>query len=103
MPFEKGNSYGNRKGRPKGADNKITKEIKEILQEVVFNAEEISKVYNGLDPHQKAEFMVRMARYVTPEQKAINLGLNQFIEQPLFLDVSEDNSYTEDTEAIQTD
>ena len=31
------------------------------------------------------------------------VDINQFIEQPLFLDVSEDNSYTEDTEAIQTD
>ena len=103
MPFKKGNSYGNRNGRPKGVNNKITKEIKDILQEVVFNADEISKVYNGLDNQQKAEFMVRMARYVTPEQKAINLGLNQFIEQPLFLDVSEDNRYIEDTEAIQTD
>ena len=89
MPFKKGNSYGNRKGRPKGVDNKITKEIKEILQEVVFNADEISKVYNGLDPHQKAEFMVRMARFVTPEQRAVNIGLHEFIEQPLFLDISE--------------
>ena len=31
------------------------------------------------------------------------VDINQFIEQPLFLDVSEDNSYTEDSEAIQTD
>jgi len=31
------------------------------------------------------------------------VDITQFIEQPLFLDVSEDNSYTEDTEAIQTD
>mgnify|MGYP001457414183 CR=1 FL=1 len=90
MPFEKGNSYGNRKGRPKGADNKITKEIKEILQEVVFNAEEISRVYSELDTRDKAEFMVRMARYVTPEQKAVNIGLHEFKEQPLFLDVDEE-------------
>ena len=90
MPFEKGNSYGNRKGRPKGADNKITKEIKEILQEVVFNAEEISRVYSELDTRDKAEFMVRIARYVTPEQKAVNIGLHEFKEQPLFLDVDEE-------------
>ena len=31
------------------------------------------------------------------------VDITQFIEQPLFLDVSEDNSYTEDSEAIQTD
>jgi len=31
------------------------------------------------------------------------VDITQFIEQPLFLDVSEDDSYTEDTEAIQTD
>ena len=90
MPFEKGNSYGNRKGRPKGADNKITKEIKEILQEVVFNAEEISRVYSELDTRDKAEFMVRMARYVTPEQKAVNIGLHEFKEQPLFLHIDEE-------------
>ena len=90
MPFQKGNTYGNRKGRPKGVDNKITKEIKEILQEVVFNANEISKVYNGLDPHQKAEFMVRMARFVTPEQRAVNIGLHEHVEQPLFLDIDEE-------------
>ena len=90
MPFQKGNTYGNRKGRPKGADNNITREIKEILQEVVFNANEISKVYNELDSHQKAEFMVRMARFVTPEQKAVNIGLYEHVEQPLFLHIDEE-------------
>jgi len=65
-------------------------EIKEILQEVVFNAEEISRVYSELDTRDKAEFMVRMARYVTPEQKAVNIGLHEFKEQPLFLDLDEE-------------
>ena len=30
--------------------------------------------------------MVRMARFVTPEQKAVNIGLYEHVEQPLFLD-----------------
>ena len=34
--------------------------------------------------------MVRMARYVTPEQKAVNIGLHEFKEQPLFLDLDEE-------------
>ena len=44
-----------------------------------------------LEPHQKAEFMVRMARYVTPEQRAVNIGLYEHIEQPLFLDQADDD------------
>ena len=76
------------------------------MASVQFTNRTISEKNNArltLKLRDKAEFVVRMARYVTPEQKAINLGLNEFIEQPLFLDVSEDNSYTEDSEAIQTD
>ena len=87
MPFQKGNKLG---GRTKGATNKLTKEIKQILQEVVFNAEEIRLVYHALEPHQKAEFMVRMARYVTPERRAVNIGLYEHIEQPLFLNEADD-------------
>ena len=34
--------------------------------------------------------MVRMARFVTNEQRAIKIGLHEFIEQPLFLDLNEE-------------
>ena len=32
-------------------------------------------------------------RFVTPEQKAVNIGLNEFKEQPLFLNVDEEEYY----------
>ena len=34
--------------------------------------------------------MVRMARFVTPEQRAVNIGLHEHVEQPLFLNVNEE-------------
>jgi len=30
-------------------------------------------------------------RFVTPEQKAVNIGLHEFKEQPLFLDIDEED------------
>ncbi len=32
-------------------------------------------------------------RFVTPEQKAVDIGLNEFKEQPLFLNVDEEEYY----------
>lgn len=39
---------------------------------------------------KNTKFMVRMTRFVTNEQRAINIGLREFIEQPLFLDLNEE-------------
>mgnify|MGYP001300308383 FL=1 len=35
------------------------------------------------------EMRVALAKYIIPEQKAIDLGVHQFKEQPLFLDDGE--------------
>ena len=40
MPFEKGNQYGNRAGRPKGSANKTTQAMKTFLETTVFDEEE---------------------------------------------------------------
>ena len=42
MPFEKGNKYGNRNGRPRGAKNKAS------LQNVDWTADEIKDVKEGI-------------------------------------------------------
>lgn len=52
MPFEKGNKYGNRKGRPKGATGKVkTSQLEKLLEALTKIGEE-----------EKEEFMHLVAR-----------------------------------------
>ena len=84
MPFEKGNKHGT--GRPKGSVNKTTERMKTFLETIVFDQDEFIKDWKELDVYKKMEMRVALAKYIIPEQKAIDLGLHQFKEQPLFLD-----------------
>tara|TARA_B100001057_G_scaffold481202_1_gene554943 strand:- start:371 stop:691 length:321 start_codon:yes stop_codon:yes gene_type:complete len=89
MPFEKGNQYGSRAGRPKGSANKTTQAMKTFLETTVFDEEEFIRDWKELDVYKKMEMRVALAKYIIPEQKAIDLGVHQFKEQPLFLDDGE--------------
>lgn len=86
MPFQKGNQHGNRAGRPKGSANKTTERMKTFLETLVYDQDEFVKDWKELDVYKKMEMRVALAKYVIPEQKAIDLGVHQFKEQPLFLD-----------------
>jgi hypothetical protein len=76
MAFKKGES-GNPKGRTKGAPNKSTAEIKEIITRVVGNQLELlesdlTKIRKQ-SPARAAEIYMKMVDYVLPKQTKIDI------------------------------
>ncbi len=68
MAFKKGSS-GNPKGKPKGAVNKTSKEVKSLVSEFVSaNWEQVQRDFNSkkLHPRDRLAFMERVLRYIIP-------------------------------------
>ncbi|MCB9074515.1 MAG: hypothetical protein H6552_03125 [Chitinophagales bacterium] len=66
MPFKK-NVSGNPKGKPKGAVNKTTRELREIINEFLSsNLDKIQDDYNQLEPKEKLLFIDKMLKHVLP-------------------------------------
>ena len=71
MPFEKGHKLDT--GRPKGSLNRELSEAKKILNTIIFDKQKIVDDFNELDVRGRMEFRVRMAKFVIPEQKAVEV------------------------------
>tara|TARA_R100001443_G_scaffold25905_1_gene38960 strand:+ start:1578 stop:1883 length:306 start_codon:yes stop_codon:yes gene_type:complete len=78
MPFQKGHKLST--GRPNGARNKELSEAKKILNKIIFEPQSIIDDFNNLDVKGRMEFRCRMARFVIPEQKAVEI--DQQIDSP---------------------
>ena len=85
MPFKKGNSFS--QGRPKGSENKGSKEFKEALDLFMTEAiKEVPELYNQLDAKEKLDYLAKLSPYITPritEQHLIDESEN--VDQPLFI------------------
>jgi len=80
MAFEKGKS-GNPSGKPKGAINKTTKEIREAITYVVSNnLEGFQRDLDELSPKDRIKVLVDLIQYITPKLKAV--GYQEVIEYP---------------------
>jgi len=67
MPFQKGNS-GNPAGKPKGATNKTTKELREIFQKIIEkNIKTLSKDLQAVGPETRIKLLIQMAEFVLPK------------------------------------
>jgi hypothetical protein len=81
MAFKKGQS-GNPAGRPAGAKDKMTSEIREAFQSLVEgnlnNIEAWLQATAEKDPAKALDFMLKLSEYTIPKLKAIQLttGLN---------------------------
>ena len=108
--WEKGQS-GNPKGRPKGVKNRSTIAKKWLDSKRVFlnpetNEEELMTLEDIMTLMQVQKAITQKdtssynaifnSRYGQPKE---TIDLNQIAEQPLFKDVSKNDSDTEDTEA----
>jgi len=71
MPFKKGES-GNKNGRPKGAQDKLTKEAREIFIETlegqVPNIEDAFKKVLKESPSKYLELFAKYAQYFVPKK-----------------------------------
>ena len=86
MAFKKGQS-GNPSGKPKGAINKTTKEIRETITHIVSN--NIDTIQNDLDelsPKDRIKILVDLIQYVMPKLKAV--GHQEIIKYPEGPDLS---------------
>ena len=71
MGLKKGQS-NNRKGRPKGSENKVNKPIREFITSFVDNNfDKIQEVYDSLEPKMKMKVLIDLTGFVLPKYAAI--------------------------------
>ena len=69
--------------RPKGALNKVTKDTKELIKDLIDNnLEGVQKDLEQLEPIQRLNIIVKLLQYVLPMPKDISISNNS--EMPLF-------------------
>ena len=70
MANNTGKKYG---GRKKGTPNKLTKELRSILKDVVYNElENIEERMDQLEPKQRIELIIKLMPYVFPKIDSIS-------------------------------
>jgi|SRR5690554_6108741 len=68
---EKGRFKEGNKGKPKGATNRNTRELKEFITDFLNEkAYEIPHIWNALDDKEKATLFLHLSRLVLPKPKA---------------------------------
>ena len=73
MPFEQGIS-GNPEGRPKGAKNKTTSQLRETINNFLENNfEQVMKDFTELSPKDRAKLYCDLLQYGLPRLQAIQL------------------------------
>ena len=70
-----GVKYG---GRKKGTPNRLTKEVRAVLKELVFD--EISQVqfhFEKLEPRERVELLIKLMPFVCPKIQPASHSLNE--------------------------
>ena len=68
-------------GRKKGTPNRLTKEVRAVLKEVVFD--EMSQIhlhFVKLDPKERIELLIKLMPYVCPKIQTTSHSLNEPID-----------------------
>ena len=70
-----GNKYG---GRSKGTPNRLTKELRTVLKDVVYRElESIELRLDELDPKERIELTIKLMPYVFPILQSISSTTNE--------------------------
>ncbi len=83
MAYRKGQS-GNPHGRPKGAQNKITKDLRNTIKHFLDrNIEHLQKDYDQLDPQERLIFMEKLLKYAIPTMTQSKIELERLTDEQL--------------------
>ena len=70
-----GNKYG---GREKGTPNRLTKELRTVLKDIVYRElETIELRLDELDPKERIELTIKLMPYVFPKLDSISHSTNE--------------------------
>lgn len=70
-----GNKFG---GRTKGTPNKLTKELRELLKNILYNEmEKIEEYLDGLEPKEKLETIIKLMPYILPKTSNVSHTVNE--------------------------
>ena len=70
-----GKKYG---GREKGTPNRLTKELRSVLKDIVYQElEEIEKHLNELEPKERIELVLKLMPYNIPKVNSISHNTNE--------------------------
>ncbi len=75
MANNTGKKYG---GRQKGTPNKLTKEIRTVLKDLIYRElDEIQEHLDSLEPKQRIELVIKLIPYVLPKVDSISHSANE--------------------------
>jgi len=82
MPFEQG--HKKKGGRTKGIPNRLTKEMRSVLKEVVYNElNDIQDTLKSLTPKERLDIILKLIPYVVPKVKTVSHTINEPFELDL--------------------
>ena len=70
-----GNKYG---GREKGTPNRLTKELRTLLKDILYQElEEIQERLELLKPKERLELLIKLMPYVLPKTTSVSHTINE--------------------------
>ena len=70
-----GKKYG---GRQKGTSNRMTKELRVLLKDIMYQElEEIQERFSLLEPKQRIELIIKLMPYILPKVNSISHTTNE--------------------------
>ena len=78
-----GKKYG---GREKGTPNRLTKELRTILKDVLYNElEKIEELLDSLEPKERLELVIKILPFILPKVEKIGHTYNESFDAGFFL------------------
>lgn len=94
MAFKKGQS-GNPKGRPRGAKNRATNELREWVERFINdNLDTIANDIKELEPNERVKFFLALLNYTLPKQQSVKAEINDEREQIVIANLSAESRET---------
>ena len=70
-----GKKYG---GREKGTPNRLTKELRTILKDILYNElEEIEGLLDSLEPKVRLELVIKLIPFILPKVETVSHTYNE--------------------------